>query len=272
MRALPEPAPLTMTDTASSTPNPIPPDALAALAPADIQRQAALSAQDAFARVFRLTVGEGDAARIKGVEALSKTLLDWAAQAQDDEASALRLALVIAGVDQWGLAYSQAFGLAAIPGLSELVGAVRNALDERAEARFQRHFEALDAAEGNAIDFKIELRRAIHLALWHAMIACESRAEADVVLSHLGGMMVGLVRLMPALGWRLVADSVAHIQIRCLAESLATDGVARDSNEALFQALARELPADKRDLVMAHAARSVIEWQQAARQGGDRVH
>lgn len=261
-----------MTDSASSRSNPIPPDSLASLAPADIQRQAALSAQDAFARVFRLTLGESDAARTQGVEALSKTLLDWAALAPDDEASALRLALVIAGLDQWGVAYSQTFGLAAIPGLSELVGAVRNRLDERAEARFQRYFEALDVAEGNAIDFKIELRRAIHLALWHAMIACETRDEADVVLSHLGGMMVGLVRLMPELGWRLVADSVAHIQIRCLAESLATEGVARDSNEALFQALSRELPADKRDLIMAHAARSVIEWQQATRQGSDRVH
>jgi hypothetical protein len=170
------------------------------------------------------------------------------------------------------LAYSQAFGLQAIVGLSELVGALRTSLDERAEARFQRHFEALDAAEGNAIDFKIELRRAIHLALWHAMIACETRQEADAVLSHLGGMMVALVRLMPVLGWRLVADSVAHIQIRCLAESLATEGVGRDSTEAVFQALQRELPADKRDLVMAHATRSVIQWQQAARQGGDQVH
>ena len=203
---------------------------------------------------------------------MSRILLDWARSAPDDEAAALRLAMVMAGVDQWGVAYSGAFGLAAIPGLSELVGSVRTALDERAEARFQRFFETLDAAEGNVIDFKIDLRRAIHLALWHAMIACENRAEADMVLSHLGGMMVALVKLMPALGWRLVADSVAHIQIRCLAESLATDGLARDSNEALFQALARELPADKRDLVMAHAARSVIEWQQAARQGGDRVH
>lgn len=261
-----------MTDTASSASKPIPPDSLASLAPADVQRQAARSAQDAFSRVFRLTVSESNAARQEGVQALADTLREWAGLAPDEDAAALRLALAVAGLDQWGLAYSQAFGLQAIAGLSELVGALRTSLDERAEARFQRHFEALDAAEGNAIDFKIELRRAIHLALWHAMIACETRQEADAVLSHLGGMMVALVRLMPALGWRLVADTVAHIQIRCLAESLATEGVGRDSTEALFQGLQRELPADKRDLVMAHATRSVIQWQQAARQGGDQVH
>lgn len=261
-----------MSQAADPSHSPIPPDALANVASAEVQRQAARSAQDAFARIFRLTVSESDATRLEGARALAGTLREWAALAPDEDAAALRLALAAAGLDQWGLAYSQAFGLRAIAGLSELLGALRTSLDERADARFQRHFEALEASEGNAIDFKIELRRAIHLALWHAMIACETRQEADAILSHLGGMMVALVRLMPALGWRLVADSVAHIQIRCLAESLATEGVARDSNEALFEALRRELPADKRDLVMAHATRSVIAWQQAARQGGERVH
>ncbi len=255
-----------------SEPVTIPPDAFAALAGPVVQRQAANSAQDAFAQAFRLTVNQDDANRLEGVESLAATLRSWAAQASDTEAEALRLALVSAGLDQWGVAYSRAFGLNAIAGLSELLGALRSALDEQTEARFQRFFEAIDRDEGNAIDFKITLRRSIHLALWHAMIACDKHQEAEAIMTQLGGMMVALVRLMPSLGWRLVADSLAHIQIQCVAQSLATDGVARDSTEALFKALSRELPANTRDMVMAHATRSLIEWQQASRQGGDKVH
>lgn len=250
----------------------IPPDSLASLASADIQRQAAHSAQDAFSQAFRLTVSENDTNRLKGVETLASTLRGWAAQAADPESEALRLALVAAGIDQWGVAYSRTFGLTAIAGLSELVGALRTSLDERSDALFQRFFESIDHEEGNAIDFKIALRRGIHLALWHALIACETREEADAIVSQLGGMMVALVRLMPTLGWRLVADSVAHIQIRCVSESLATEGIARDSTEALFAALSRELPAETRDLIMAYAGRALIDWQQASRQGGSAVH
>ena len=156
----------------------LPPDRLAALVDADTQRQAARIAQEAFARVFRLSVAETESVRRKGVQALHSDLSQWAAAADDGEAHALRLALLLTGMDQWGLVWSQAFGLVAIPGLSELVGALRTSLDETLEARFLRHFEAIGAAEANAIDFKVELRRGLHLALWHSSIVTETRDEA----------------------------------------------------------------------------------------------
>ena len=42
-------------------------------------------------------------------------------------------------------------------------------------------------------------------------------------------------------------------------------------SSALFGALARELPAPQRDLVMAHSARAVMAWQQAGR-ASQQVH
>lgn len=246
----------------------IPPDRLVAIAPVDVQKLAARMAQDAFSQVFRLTLNEDDDGRVRGVGELSVALRNWSAAGDDDDARALRLALIVAGLDQWGLAYSQAFGLVAIPGLSELVGALRVGLDPQQEAKFQQQFAAIEASEGNAIDFKIDLRRAIHLALWHAMIASEEREQATAILVRLGGMMNALVTTMPELGWRLVADALAHIQIRCLSEGLAADGLARDMNEALFVALSNELPPAARDRVMAHATQAVLAWQQARRAGG----
>lgn len=246
----------------------IPPDRLVAIAPVDVQKLAARMAQDAFSQVFRLTLNEDDDGRVRGVGELSVALRNWSAAGDGDDSRALRLALIVAGLDQWGLAYSQAFGLVAIPGLSELVGSLRVGLDPQQEAKFQQQFASMEASEGNAIDFKIDLRRAIHLALWHAMIASEEREQATAILVRLGGMMTALVTSMPELGWRLVADALAHIQIRCLSEGLAADGLARDMNEALFAALSNELPMAVRDRVLAHATQAVLGWQQARRAGG----
>lgn len=249
----------------------LPPDELAAYVNADAQRQAARLAQEAFARVFRLSVAETDAVRRKGVESLRLELAQWTERGHDQEARALRLALLLTGMDQWGLVWSQAFGLVAIPGLTELIGALRTGLDEAGEARFLRHFEGIDAAEANAIDFKVELRRGLHLALWHSSIATENRDEALRLATHLGSQLLALNRVMPVAGWRLVADALAFIQIRCLADGLAADGVGQEATQALFAALARELPAPQRDLVMAHAARAVVAWQQASR-GSAQIH
>lgn len=255
-----------------TVPDPVlPPDRLAPLVDADTQRQAARLAQETFARVFRLSVAETERVRRTGVQELNAELSQWAGAVDDGEAHALRLALLLTGLDQWGLVWSQAFGLVAIPGLSELVGALRTSLDETLEARFLRHFDAIGAAEENAIDFKVELRRGLHLALWHSSIATETRDEALRLAGQLGSMLLALTREMPVAGWRLVADALAFIQIRCLAEGLAAEGVGQEATQALFGALARELPAAQRDLVMAHAARAVIAWQQANR-GPAQVH
>lgn len=249
----------------------LPPDPLVVHADEHTQRQAAHLAQEAFARVFRLSVGEADDVRKRGVEQLRRELDDWAVAGEGDEARALRRALLLCGMDQWGVAWSQAFELAAIPGLTELIGALRTGLDVADEAHFLRQFERIGQAEENAIDFKVELRRGIHLALWHSSIATQDRDEAMRLASQLGGRLLGLTREMPTVGWRLVADALAFIQIRCVADGLASEGVAQEATQALFGALARELTSEQRDKVMTHAGRAVVAWQQATRASGQ-VH
>ncbi len=244
-----------------------PVDRLAGTAPAEVQRLAARMAQDAFTQLFRLTLERDEPALRGAVAEIARRSRNWAQAGTDDEARALRLALLLSGIDQWGLAWCQAFRLSAIPGVSELLGSLRTGLDVAADARFERAFAAIDAAEGDAIDFKMDLRRNIHLGLWHAMIACEDRAEAETLLAALGGMMVALTQKMPLLGWRLVADALAHIQLRCLTEAAASTELARDVNAALFTALRQNLPRDISEPMFAHANQVVIAWQQARRAG-----
>ncbi|MDK9725375.1 MAG: hypothetical protein OEL88_10835 [Sterolibacteriaceae bacterium MAG5] len=247
-------------------------DALAALASPDVQRQAARMAQDAFGQAFRLTLTADDAGRREGIDKIAAQLRNWARAGDGDEARSLRLALLVSGMDQWGLAYAQAFEIAALPGLTELLGGLRTELDERQEADFERKFAALQAAETNGVDFKVELRRGIHLALWHAMIASEEEVEAKRILNSLGSMMLALIQTMPQVGWRLVADALAHIQIRCLAEALAGEGLARETTEGLFGALSQALPKETRDKVFAYSTQAVLAWQQARRQPAPTAH
>ena len=245
----------------------LPPDTLADVVHPDVQRLAARMAQDAFTQLFRLTLERDAPALQVAVAEIARLSRNWAQAGADDEARALRLALLLSGIDQWGLAWCQAFRLSAIPGVSELLGSLRTGLDVAADARFERAFAAIDAAECDAIDVKMDLRRNIHLGLWHAMIACEDRAEAETILAALGGMMVALTQKMPLLGWRLVADALAHIQLRCLIEAAASTGLARDVNAALFTALRQNLPRDISEPMFAHANQVVIAWQQARRAG-----
>ena len=243
----------------------LPADGLAKLATPEVQRLAARMAQDAFTRIFRLTL-EGDAAALNAAVAeIERLSRNWAQAAGDEESRALRLALLVSGIDEWGLAWCQAFSLAAIPGISALLGALRNGLDVAADARFQQQFAAIEQAEGDAVDFKMELRRNIHMALWHAMIACEERDEAAPILAALGGMLVALTSRMPTLGWRLAADALATIQLRCLTEAAASTELARESNAALFTALRQNLPREVSEPMFVHANQAVIAWQQSRR-------
>ena len=251
-------------------------DPLLAFVPKEAQQMAARHAQDAFIQVLRLTLSglddlAGDAparneARRQSVAAAAQTLRLWThgGKAQG-EAAALRLALVLLGLDQWGIAYGEAFGQAATVGVSELLATLRNALSAEEEARCQGFFTAINGNETAAFDFKVELRREIHLALWHAMIASEQRDAALAVLRSLGGMMVALTRAMPQTGWRLVADTLAHIQIRCLAHALAIEGLAQETTQELFAGFSRELDKEVRDRIMAHATQVVLAWQEARR-------
>ena len=243
----------------------LPPDGLARLATAEIQRLAARMAQDAFTRLFRLTL-EADAATVDAAVAeIERLARNWVRAAEGADARALRLALLVSGIDQWGLAWCQAFGLTAIPAVSALLGTLRNGLDAAEDARFQQQFAAIEHVECDAVDFKMDLRRNIHLALWHAMIACEDRDEAMAILAPLGGMLVALAQQMPTLGWRLVADALALIQLRCLADAAASTELARETNAALFTALRQTLPREISEPMFAHANQAVIAWQRSRR-------
>src|SRR5690606_38878024 len=130
-------------------------------------------------------------------------------------------------------AFSQAFGIQTIPPLTALIGALRTSLSPADEALFQRHYDALDATETAAIDFKIALRRQIHLALWHAMAAGETLKSVEPVIQTLGSQLLALDAGMPELGWRLAADTLAHIQMRLL-EDTSTSNLAQSGTQCLF--------------------------------------
>jgi len=243
----------------------IPADQLAATANADTQRLAARMAQDVFAGVFRQAV-LADAAQGEAVLAeVTARCFNWCQAGGDEPSCALRLALLISGLDQWGLAYTQAFKLNAIPELSALIGALRNRLDARGDARFQQYFRQIDEVESDAIDFKVELRRSIHLALWHAMAACETAEQVKNIVQPLGSMMVVLTQQMPELGWRLLADALANIQICLLSDTAPATPQAQEGTQQLFASLRHALTQDCYQNILAHSGQVVIAWQQASR-------
>lgn len=248
-----------------TTAAPIPADQLAALADADTQRLAARIAQDVFAGVFRQTVSAEAPALDGALAEVGAYCLAWCREGAGDDEKALRLALLISGLDQWGLAYSQTFQLDAIPALSALIGFLRTQLDPRADTLFQQYFAQLDAVEADAIDFKVALRRGIHLALWHAMAACETAEQAEAVVQSLGSLMLVLDRRMPELGWRLLADALANIQVGLLSGKAPATPLAQDGTQQLFASLRHALPAERYQAILAHSGQAVLAWQQASR-------
>lgn len=249
-----------------SSPN-LPVDPLDGIVSQDDQRRAALLVQQAFANAFRLSVGEAEPAgsAAAGLDGVIDGLDRWGSAGGSPAGCAARRAMLLSGLDQWGIAYTQAFGLTAIPALTHLLGALRGRLGPEDDARLQQQFGVLADDELAAIDFKVDLRRSIHLALWHAMIASEDREDALRILSCLGSLMLSLVSVMPQYGWRLLADSLASIQMQCLSDGLAQDGLAQETTQGLLAALNKSLDPALRDQVNAHAAQALIAWQQARR-------
>jgi len=247
-----------------STANPIPDDPLAGLADAEVQRLAARMAQDVFAACFRLAVSPDSEADAGVLAGMAERCDNWCRAAGSDDARAARLALLIAGLDAWGLAYTQAFQLQAIPALTGLIGGLRTRLDAPADARFQQQFALLTDNECAAVDFKVELRRSIHLALWHAMAACETGEQASGLVQPLGSLLLGLNEQMPVLGWRLIADTLASIQISLLADPAASAN-AQAGTQQLFAALRHALPEERYQTILAHSGQAVVAWQQARR-------
>ena len=243
----------------------LPPDQLAAIAPQDTQRLAARMAQDAFATIFRLSL-EGDSKSLSDALSQVETAsYNWCKAGESGNASALRFALLISGIDQWGLAYTQAFGLNSIAGVTALLGSIRNRLSPEEDTLFQRFFGQVGGVETDAVDFKIELRRSIHLALWHAMAACESQEESREIMQSLGGLMLALDEKMPRIGWRLLADSLASIQISLLSNAAESSAQAQKSTEELFEALRHSLRKEQFQAILAYSGQAVLAWQQSRR-------
>lgn len=243
----------------------LPPDQLAANAPQGTQRLAARMAQDAFARIFRLTLDSDAKTLTDALKEIESASYNWCQAGGKSNGSALRFAMLISGIDQWGLAYSQAFGLNSIPGITALLGAIRNRLSPEEEALFQNFFSQIASTETDAVDFKIELRRSIHLALWHAMAACESEDESRKIMQSLGGLMVALDQKMPHIGWRLLADSLASIQISLLSNPAESSAQAQKSTEELFESLRHALRKEQFQAILAYSGQAVLAWQQSRR-------
>ncbi|MDD2742144.1 MAG: hypothetical protein PHV02_07715 [Rhodocyclaceae bacterium] len=240
-------------------------DHLATIVEPDIQRVAARMAQDAFAETFRLTLNSSDPAFDAALNLLKARCQYWCNAASTHEAKILRLVLLISGIDQWGLAYSQTFELNSIPGASLLIGKLRTQLDPKEEALFLRFFDQVADIEADAIDFKVELRRNIHLALWHAMIACDAPEESQAIMTNLGSLMVALNTKMPNLGWRLLADALASIQISLLGDAVAASKLAQESTQQLFSALRQTLPKAQFRSILAYSGQAVLSWLQSRR-------
>ncbi|WP_323000227.1 hypothetical protein [Castellaniella sp.] len=235
-------------------------DALAHLASPDDQQHAAALAREAFTQTFRHAAA--DASTDQATDILARCQA-WVGAASNPDAAALRMALLLTGLDQWGLAFSQAFGITAIPSLTRLISDLRTQTDAAQDARLQQQLERLDAQDANAIDFKISLRRDIHMALWHAMAGSTDPESIRPILQTLGSLLLTLDARMPELGWRLVADTLAHIQIRLLDSELPP--LAQSGTQQLLDALSQTLLADHYKTILAHATQVMLDWQRARR-------
>ena len=242
----------------------LPPDVLIEQISRDEQLQAARLVQEAFAAALRLAAETEGKPLEDAMNRLSDRLREWS-RLSTAEGSHTRLGLLMYGLDQWGLAYSQGFGPGLLNGLTLLIGNLRGGLDLSSESLCQRCLDLLRQDEASALDFKISMRRELHLSLWHSMISAENREQGDRLLNLLGGLLVALCQAMPSLGWRLVADALASIQIRCLQHGLAASGQEQELTEGLFAGLSQDLPDELREQVFTRSAEAVRAWQESRR-------
>ena len=232
-------------------------DTYLSLMPAERQREAATVIQDAFTRALRATVEHPAQERRGVVDELLERLVDWQGSGTG-EGVLLHQAVTLLGLDQWGQAYTPLVGAGALTGLSELVGALRDRLEN--EAACQVFFQNLAEEDEKGFTFKVQLHSALHVALWHAAIAESDAQAAQEISTHLGGLMLGLFNAMPRLGWVVVAKSMADIQTTCLEHGLAQEGLAQSVTQQLFASLAQQMPEGLRQQTLAGADEMVQEW------------
>ena len=89
------------------------------------------------------------------------------------------------------------------------------------------------------------------------MIACETQAQAEAILQALGSMMLALAKQMPELGWRMLADALASIQIALLSDESAASELAQDTTQQLFASLRHALPQERYQAILAHSGQVV---------------
>ena len=94
------------------------------------------------------------------------------------------------------------------------------------------------------------------------MAACEDRAEAQRIVRALGSLMLALTRRTPLLGWRLLADALASIQIRLLGDEKPVGGMAEEGTQQLFAALSQSLPPEQYQAILALSGQAVLAWWQ----------
>lgn len=246
----------------TNTPLTLPHDVFLDLGSRDDQVQAARLVQEAFAAALRLSHEAEGKPLETALARLADRLREWS-RLSSTEGSHLRLALLMYGIDQWGLAYAKVFGADTLYGVSVLLADLRGGLDLSSEGMCQRHLDSLREDEGAGLDFKIALRRELHLSLWHSMIAAESKEQGEALLNLIGGLLLALLKAMPSLGWRLVADTLASIQIRCLQHGLAASGQEQELTEALFAGLTRDLPEANKTDILGYSAQAVRDWKEA---------
>ena len=97
------------------------------------------------------------------------------------------------------------------------------------------------------------------------MAACESAEQVEAIVHTLGSLMIALDQKMPELGWRLVADALAHIQIGLLSGQAPASPLAQEGTQQLFASLRHALPDARYQAILAHSGQAVVAWQQAAR-------
>jgi hypothetical protein len=97
------------------------------------------------------------------------------------------------------------------------------------------------------------------------MTACDDDAEAQRIVRALGSLMLALTRRMPLLGWRLLADALASIQIRLLGAEKPVGRMAEEATQQLFSALRQNLPPEQYQAILTLSGQALLAWQQARR-------
>ena len=95
------------------------------------------------------------------------------------------------------------------------------------------------------------------------MAACSAAEESTPIVQALGSLMLALDTQMPENGWRLLADSMATLQMALLEQGNAAG--AQEGTQQLFAALQHALPAERYQAALNLSSQALMGWMQARR-------